>query len=120
MTYMVGGLTAINAIAGAFSADLPLLVISGGPNTNDGHNRLLVHHTIGEIELYQSSKCLEPVVAKSLIIRHMDDVAHMIDEAIMSALTYSKPVYLEIPVNFVSKLVANPSPLSFTPSRKVQ
>ena len=30
VTYMVGGLSAINAVAGAYSDDLPLLLISGG------------------------------------------------------------------------------------------
>lgn len=29
VTYMVGGLSAINAVAGAYSDDLPLLLISG-------------------------------------------------------------------------------------------
>ena len=101
VTYMVGGLSAINAVAGAYSDDLPLLLISGGifhflnllrerwhlkpllmgimnlmnttggPNTNDGHDRHLIHHTIGEIELYQSAKCFEPVVAKTFVIRHI-------------------------------------------------
>lgn len=33
VTYMVGGLSAINAVAGAYSDDLPLLVISGNHNS---------------------------------------------------------------------------------------
>ena len=119
MTYTVGGLSTINAIAGAYSADLPLLIISGGPNTSDDYDRQLVHHTIGEIDLYQSSRCFEPVVAKSIVIRHIDDAAHKIDEAMTTALTCRKPVYLEIPVNLVSRLIAGPSPLSFTPARTV-
>lgn len=43
----------------------------GGPNTNDGHDRHLIHHTIGEIELYQSARCFEPVVSKTFVIRHI-------------------------------------------------
>ena len=116
---MVGGLSAINAVAGAYSEDLPLLVVSGGPNTNDGHDRKLVHHTIGEIELYQSSKCFEPVVAKTFVIRHISDAARVIDGAILTALTERKPVYLELPVNLSQLPVADPSTLCFLPSRKV-
>ena len=94
---MVGGLSIINAAAGAYSDDLPFLVISGnniflltaiqnninfcyqgGPNSHDGQERHLIHHTIGEIELYQSSKCFEPVVAKVFVVRHPRDAASKI------------------------------------------
>lgn len=34
VTYMVGGLSAINAVAGAYSDDLPLLLISGESSSN--------------------------------------------------------------------------------------
>jgi hypothetical protein len=70
VTYMVGGLSVINAVAGAYSDDLPLLVISGGPNNLDSQERHLIHHTIGETEIYQAARCFEPVVAKAFVIRH--------------------------------------------------
>jgi pyruvate decarboxylase len=35
VTYMVGGLSAINAVAGAYSDDLPLLLISGKSSSNN-------------------------------------------------------------------------------------
>lgn len=35
VTYMVGATSLINSTAGSYSDDLPVLVISGGPNTND-------------------------------------------------------------------------------------
>lgn len=69
VTYMVGGLCAINAIAGAYSDDLPVLIVSGGPNSHDKAKHRLVHHTIGEHDFYQASRCFEPVVAKVLNIR---------------------------------------------------
>lgn len=43
----------------------------------------------------------------------------MIDDAILTALREKKPVYLEIPVNMNSQKIPIPSPLSFTPPRKV-
>ncbi|KAK8961031.1 Pyruvate decarboxylase 4 [Platanthera guangdongensis] len=47
VTFTVGGLSVINAIAGAYSENLPVICIVGGPNSNDyGSNRIL-HHTIG-------------------------------------------------------------------------
>ncbi|KAG5567033.1 hypothetical protein RHGRI_002561 [Rhododendron griersonianum] len=47
VTFTVGGLSVLNAIAGAYSENLPVICVVGGPNTNDyGTNRVL-HHTIG-------------------------------------------------------------------------
>lgn len=112
VTYMVGGLSAINAVAGSYSDDLPVLCISGGPNIHDAFERHLVHHTIGEHDIYQQSKCFEPIVAKSLVIRHPDDAARMIDEAIHTAIYERKPVYLEVPVNLAVHKIEAPVPIT--------
>ena len=53
------------------------------------------------------------------MIRHIKDAAATIDKAISTALQRKKPVYLEIPVNVVSRLVATPSPLSMIPPPQV-
>ena len=56
VTYTVGGLSLLNAVAGAASERLPLIVITGGPNSNDwGTNRVL-HHTIGLPDFDQVSE----------------------------------------------------------------
>eukprot|EP00981_Chlorochromonas_danica_P015862 scaffold14717_cov168-Ochromonas_danica.AAC.9 len=112
VTYMVGGLSAINGVAGAYSDDLPVLLISGGPNYCDAHERHIIHHTIGEVDIYQQSKCYEPIVAKTLVARHHSDCARMIDDAIHTALTKRKPVYLEIPVNLSTFKI--PAPIDWS------
>lgn len=109
VTYMVGGLSAINGVAGAYSDDLPVICISGGPNYVDAQERNIIHHTIGEVEIYQQSKCFEPIVAKSFVIRSAKDAPRMIDEAIFTALTKKKPVYLEVPVNLALFPIAEPT-----------
>jgi pyruvate decarboxylase len=44
VTFTVGGLSVINAIAGAYSENLPVICIVGGPNSNDYKmNRILYH-----------------------------------------------------------------------------
>lgn len=61
VTFSVGGLSVINAIAGAYSENLPLICIVGGPNTNDfGTNRIL-HHTIGSPDFSQELRCFQTV-----------------------------------------------------------
>jgi pyruvate decarboxylase len=106
--HRVGGLSAINGIAGAYSDDLPVILISGGPNYLDAQSRHIIHHTIGERELYQQSKCFEPIVAKTFVIRHLNDCAPMIDSAIETALKLRKPVYLEVPVNLATAKINAP------------
>lgn len=44
VTYGVGGLSIVNAVAGAYAEDLPLLIISGAPHTRDMHKQHVVHH----------------------------------------------------------------------------
>ena len=50
----------------------------------------------------------------------LQDAAMMIDEAILTALTERKPVYLEIPVNVNGLRIPIPSPLSFAAHKKVE
>ena len=46
VTFSVGGLSAINAIAGAYAENLPVILVSGAPNTNDRATEHLLHHTL--------------------------------------------------------------------------
>lgn len=71
---MVGSLSAINAIAGAYSDNLPLLVVAGAPNSNDEAMRHTIHHTIGVTEINQSAQCYKPIVAQIFSIRHLNEV----------------------------------------------
>jgi len=115
VTYTVGGLSVINAVAGAGSDDLPLLVISGGPNTHDviEHHRL--HHTTGDVDIDQSARCFTPVVARTIVVRHLAEAAALIDDAVVTALTKRKPVYLEIACNLAAAPLPAPEPLTLPP-----
>jgi TPP-dependent 2-oxoacid decarboxylase len=116
VTYMVGATSLLNATAGSYSDDLPVLVVSGGPNSNDAPAHHLLHHTIGEKELYQASKCFEPVVRKAIVVRHLDDATAQIDEALLLCLRDKKPVYLEIACNLANASVPAPGPMTLPPA----
>lgn len=113
VTYTVGGLSLINAVAGAYGDGLSLLAISGGPNSNDARDHHRIHHTIGELDLYQAERCYAPVVTAVFNIRHLEDAARMIDEAIVTCLTKKKPVYLEIACNLTGLSIPAPTPMQF-------
>jgi len=115
VTYMVGGLSVINAAAGAFAEDLPLLVVSGGPNSLDAPAQHRVHHTIGETDLYQSARCFAPVMAETFVVRHVEQAAAMIDRAITVCLARRKPVYLEIACNLAGLPLPVPAGMTLPP-----
>ncbi|KAL0342814.1 UNVERIFIED_CONTAM: Pyruvate decarboxylase 2 [Sesamum calycinum] len=96
VTFTVGGLSVLNAIAGAYSENLPLICIVGGPNTNDyGTNRIL-HHTIGLPDFSQEFRCFQTVTCYQALVNNLDDAHEQIDTAISTALKESKPVYISI------------------------
>lgn len=67
VTFSVGGLSILNAIAGAYSENLPVICIVGGPNSNDyGTNRIL-HHTIGLPDFSQEMRCFQTVTCYQVI-----------------------------------------------------
>jgi pyruvate decarboxylase len=109
VTYTVGGLSLLNAVAGAYAENLSLLAVSCGPNTNDTQDHYKTHHTIGEYDLYQVERCYAPVVKAVFSIRHLEDAASMIDEAIKICLIEKKPVYLEVACNLSDQLIPAPT-----------
>ncbi|TVU21718.1 hypothetical protein EJB05_31373 [Eragrostis curvula] len=102
VTFTVGGLSAINAVAGAFSENLPVICIVGGPNSNDyGSNRIL-HHTIGLPDFTQELRCFQTVTCYQAVVNNLEDAHEQIDNAISTALKESKPVYISISCNLAS------------------
>ncbi|KAI4382444.1 hypothetical protein MLD38_008408 [Melastoma candidum] len=102
VTFTVGGLSIINAIAGAYSENLPVICIVGGPNTNDyGTNRIL-HHTIGLPDFTQELRCFQTVTCYQAVVKNLEDAREQIDKAISTALEESKPAYISISCNLAS------------------
>ncbi|KAJ3669025.1 hypothetical protein LUZ60_010975 [Juncus effusus] len=98
-TFTVGGLSILNAIAGAYSENLPVICIVGGPNSNDyGTNRIL-HHTIGLPDFSQELRCFQTVTCYQAVVNNLEDAHEQIDTAISTALKESKPVYISISCN---------------------
>ncbi|XP_057950200.1 pyruvate decarboxylase 1-like [Malania oleifera] len=99
VTFTVGGLSVLNAIAGAFSENLPVICIVGGPNSNDyGTNRIL-HHTIGLPDFSQELRCFQTVTCAQVVVNNLEDAHELIDTAISTALKECKPAYISISCN---------------------
>ncbi|KAL2234079.1 pyruvate decarboxylase 1-like [Sesamum indicum] len=119
VTFTVGGLSILNAIAGAYSENLPVICIVGGPNSNDyGTNRIL-HHTIGLPDFSQELHCFRSVTCYQAVVNDLEDAHELIDRAISTALKESKPVYISISCNLPAiphpTFSREPVPFSLSP-----
>ncbi|GAB1191309.1 hypothetical protein APSETT444_000481 [Aspergillus pseudonomiae] len=70
VTYMVGSLSLINAIAGAYSENLKLIVISGGLKSTDYGTDKLIHHSIGKRDKDQPSRMFSEVTCASVRLQN--------------------------------------------------
>ncbi|CAJ2648933.1 pyruvate decarboxylase [Trifolium pratense] len=99
VTFNVGGLSILNAIAGAYSEDLPIICIVGAPNSNDFGSNKILHHTIGLPDFTEELRCFQPVTCHQVVIKEVEDAQEKIDTAIAIALKESKPVYISVACN---------------------
>jgi pyruvate decarboxylase len=113
VTYSVGGLSALNAVACAYAEGLPVIAISGGINSDseaDGH---VIHHALGEVRYDYQRQIYEHVTAGAFAVRRPEDAPAVIDRAVATALRCRKPVYLEIDCNLAALPVPAPTPRGF-------
>ncbi|KAH0859535.1 hypothetical protein HID58_087796 [Brassica napus] len=119
VTFTVGGLSVLNAIAGAYSENLPLICIVGGPNSNDYGTSRILHHTIGLPDFTQELRCFQAVTCYQAVINNLEEAHELIDTAISTALKESKPVYISISCNLpaipMPTFSRHPVPFSLAP-----
>ena len=112
VTFSVGGLSAINAIAGAYAENLPVILVSGAPNTNDRATEHLIHHTLATHDWSYQLEIAKKLTCAAVAITSAADAPHQIDYAVRSALREKKPAYIEIACNIAAAPCAAPGPVS--------
>lgn len=104
-TFGVGELSALNAVAGAFSEFVPLVHIVGQPSTLSQRDGMLLHHTLGNgnFEVFADmSAGISCAVAK---LTDASDAAEKIDHVLRECYVHSRPVYITLPTDIVLKKV---------------
>jgi pyruvate decarboxylase len=117
VTYSVGGLSALNAVACAYAEDLPVVAIVGGINSDSEAEGRLIHHALGEVRYDYQRQIYAQVTAGAFAVRHLEEAAAMIDRAIATAIRCRKPVYLEIACNLAPLSIPAPAPRDFPAGR---
>jgi indolepyruvate decarboxylase len=99
VTYGAGALNMVNPIAAAFAEKSPVVVVSGAPGKGEALRGLLLHHQAKSLDsqyrIYQEITC-----AQSRLDEARTAPAE-IARVLRACLTYSQPVYLELPRDMV-------------------
>jgi indolepyruvate decarboxylase len=97
-TYGVGNLNAVQAVAGAFVEDVPLVVIAGSPSLAQFRSQrdlgVLWHHMFDGS--HTDLRVFENITALAVRIDNQATAPALIDAALLTCITQSKPVYVEI------------------------
>ncbi|OQV06917.1 Thiamine pyrophosphate enzyme, central domain-containing protein [Cladophialophora immunda] len=112
VTFSVGAFSAFNGIGGAYAENLPVILISGAPNTNDSGAFHLLHHTLGTHDFGYQLEMAKKITCAAVAIRRAQDAPRLIDHAIRSAMSAKKPAYIEIPTNLSIANCPAPGPIS--------
>jgi TPP-dependent 2-oxoacid decarboxylase len=99
VTYGVGGFSLVNAVVGAYAERVPLVVISGAPNSAMRQSNLLLHHTTGDYNLQFA--IMEKATVAAVILADASQAASQIDRTLAACLHHKRPVYIEIAVDVV-------------------
>ncbi len=97
VTYGVGGLSIINAVAGAYAEHVPLIVINGAPPTRRREAGALVHHLVSNY--YLQLDIFKKVTTDAALLTDPNTAPEEIDRVIRNCMVQKLPVYLEIPVD---------------------
>jgi TPP-dependent 2-oxoacid decarboxylase len=97
VTYGVGGLSILNAAAGAFAEQVPLIVISGAPPSRRRESGALVHHLISNY--YVQLEIFKKVTAGAVILTDPVTAPDEIDRVIQTCISKKLPVYIELPAD---------------------
>jgi indolepyruvate decarboxylase len=99
VTYGVGGLNMVNAVAQAYAEKSPLVILSGAPGVEERRKRNLLHHKVKSFDTQRRIYSEVTIYAAALDDPTTADA--QIHHALDYAKTFKRPVYLEIPRNMV-------------------
>ncbi|MCJ1432564.1 Pyruvate decarboxylase 1 [Xylographa pallens] len=104
-TFGVGELSAINAIAGAYSEYSPVIHIVGTPSTIAQKEGMLLHHTLGNGDFNVFANMNRDISVAMAKLNDPHEAATLIDHAIRECWVQSRPVYITLPTDMVTKKI---------------
>ncbi|HEY1923359.1 MAG TPA: thiamine pyrophosphate-binding protein, partial [Tepidisphaeraceae bacterium] len=106
VTYCVGGLNVVNAIAGAYAEKSPVVVISGAPGRKDREKDPLLHHKVKTFDTQR--RVYDEVTVASTVLLDEHRAAEEIIRCVQACLRHKRPVYIEVPHDMVDRPIPIP------------
>jgi indolepyruvate decarboxylase len=103
VTYCVGGLNVLNAIAGAYAEKSPVVIVSGAPGRKDREKDPLLHHKVKTFETQR--RIYDEVTVASTVLLDEQRAASEIVRCVKACLRHKRPVYIEVPHDIVDRKI---------------
>lgn len=107
-TYGVGELSSINATAGSYAENVPVIHIVGAPSSAAQNSHLRVHHTLGDGDFKHFIRMADEVNVATAILQPAT-AAFDIDRVLRDAVVHNKPGYLMLPTDVASAEILPPA-----------
>ncbi|KAI2739165.1 hypothetical protein DTO013F2_9440 [Penicillium roqueforti] len=108
-TFGVGELSALNAIAGAYSEYVSIVHIVGQPSTLAQRDGMLLHHTLGNGDFNVFANMSAAISCTIAKINNPQTAPTLIDDAIRECWIRSRPVYITLPIDMVQEKIEGKS-----------
>ncbi len=105
-TYGVGELSTINAVAGSFAENIPVIHIAGVPETKFIKNNTLIHHNFQCPDYYVFEKAFSNVVETTAYLNE-NNAKQEIDRILSVLVNQKRPVYVAIPMDVCKLEIEN-------------
>jgi len=103
VTYCVGGLNVLNAIAGAYAEKSPVDVVSGAPGRKEREKDPLLHHKVKTFETQR--RIYDEVTVASTVLLDEERAAAEIVRCVEACLRHKRPVYIEVPHDMADRVI---------------
>lgn len=105
-TFGVGELSAMNAIAGSFAENIPVIHIVGSPKTKFIEKNALIHHNFLNPDYYAFERAFSNVTETTAFL-NAENAKSEIDRILTVFVNTNRPVYVSIPVDICKVEIEN-------------
>ncbi len=99
VTYCVGGLNTVNAIACAYAERSPVVLLTGSPGLSERARNPYLHHMVRDFSTQR--EVFEKMTVAAVSLDDPLTAEREMDRAFAALLRYRRPIYLEIPRDMV-------------------
>lgn len=105
-TFGVGELSTVNAIAGSYAENIPVIKIAGSPATKFIKKNALIHHNFLDTDYYAFEKVFSHVTETTAFLDE-NNAKEEIDRILSVFVNKKKPVYVSIPMDICLMEIEN-------------